>query len=115
MSTRQLFSGLVFTLWMLAGGMPSAAVAGGTHLYDFQVSCSNGHDYALRPRAVTVDGDVVTGRFGRVHHQGRHVRLIPMGVGYRYAGKGIWLDGVRGQAVLHLSKRRSYECMVWPG
>ena len=78
------------------------------------VSCSNGQTYALTPRAVADDGDLVTGYLHLSPRRSVHVRLIPMGVGYRYAGLGIWLDGVRGDAVLHFGKHRSVDCTVSP-
>ncbi|EGP07239.1 hypothetical protein CSIRO_2967 [Bradyrhizobiaceae bacterium SG-6C] len=35
-----------------------------------------------------------------------------MGVGYRYAGKGIWLDGHRGNAQLNFGKNNAVACSV---
>lgn len=78
------------------------------------LSCSNGRSYALTPRAVAYDGDVVTGYLHLSPRRSVHVRLVPMGVGYRYAGLGIWLDGVRGEAVLHFGKHRAVDCSVSP-
>ena len=72
-------------------------LAGGDQL---TLSCENGRQYPLRPRAVSVVGDVVTGYLQLSPRQRIHVRLIPMGDGYRYAGRGIWFDGIRGDAVL---------------
>jgi hypothetical protein len=43
-----------------------------------------------------------------------HVRLIPMGDGYRYAGRGVWLDGIRGDATLHFGQHRAVDCLVSP-
>jgi hypothetical protein len=38
-----------------------------------------------------------------------------MGAGYRYAGRGIWLDGVRNEAVLNFGARQAITCEVdWP-
>src|SRR5215212_546723 len=53
-------------------------------------TCENGQQYPLCPIAVSIAGEVVT---GALYTGGRatHVRMIPMGVGYRYAGRGIWL------------------------
>jgi hypothetical protein len=44
------------------------------------------------------------------HHT--HIRLIPLGVDYRYAGRGLWLDGVRGDAELNFGKRHAVACSV---
>jgi len=68
-------------------------------------TCDNGHHYPLCPRAVSVEGEVVTASLltGR---GGVHVRLVPMGVGYRYAGRGIWLDGFQENALLNFGKHR---------
>jgi hypothetical protein len=93
-------------------GLASApANAGGSNL---SLACSNGHTYALSPRAVAVDGDLVTGYLRLSPRHSVHVRLVPMGDGYRYAGRGIWLDGIRGDATLHFGKRRSVDCQVSP-
>ena len=68
-------------------------------------TCDNGHHYPLCPRAVSVEGEVVTASLltGR---GGVHVRLVPMGVGYRYAGRGIWLHGFQENALLNFGKHR---------
>ena len=47
-----------------------------------------------------VTASLLTGRGGV------HVRLVPMGVGYRYAGRGIWLDGFQENALLNFGKHR---------
>jgi hypothetical protein len=54
----------------------------------------------------------VTGHFYLSRHHGLPMRLIPMGEGYRYAGRGIWLDGIREHALLYLSKYRPLACVV---
>jgi hypothetical protein len=78
------------------------------------LSCDNGRIYPLRVRAVSEAGEIVTGYLGTGH--GRvHVRLIPMGNGYRYAGRGIWFDGKRDVAVLYFGQYRSVTCTVIPG
>src|SRR4051794_31371035 len=56
-------------------------------------TCENGRQYPLCPIAVSIAGEVVTASLYTGHHSAMHVRMIPMGVGYRYAGRGIWLDG----------------------
>ena len=63
------------------------------------LSCENGRDYPLHP--------LVTG-----HGRGVHMRLIPMGSGYRYAGRGVWFDGMRGQAVLNWGRPDEVPCRV---
>ncbi|WP_246583994.1 hypothetical protein [Bradyrhizobium iriomotense] len=73
--------------------------------------CENGKQYPLCPIAVSVAGEVVTASL----HTGRggaHVRLVPMGVGYRYAGRGIWLDGFRENALLNFGKHSQIACTL---
>jgi len=74
-------------------------------------TCENGHTYPLCPIAVSVVGEVVTASL----YTGRgsaHVRMIPMGVGYRYAGRGIWLDGFRDNALLNFGKHNQIACTI---
>src|SRR4029078_3020709 len=62
----------------------------------------NGHEKPLRPTCVSRENDLVTGYMlmtGRGH--GVHMRLIPMGSGYRYAGGGVWVDRVWRNTVLY--------------
>jgi hypothetical protein len=33
-------------------------------------------------------------------------------VGYRYIGRGVWFDGLRGDATLFLDKGRAVSCAV---
>ena len=97
---------------LLIGG-PSKATAGGwAPGANFSVSCENGANYRLRADRASFPGDVVTGHFYLSRHRGVSVRLIPMGEGYRYAGRGIWLDGIREHALLYLSKYRPLACVV---
>ena len=74
-------------------------------------TCENGHQYPLCPRAVSVEGEVVTASL-LTGHGGVHVRLVPMGVGYRYAGHGIWLDGFRENALLNFGKHHQVACAI---
>ena len=74
---------------------------------DIVFVCENGREYPLCPIAVTVAGEVVTASF-----HSSHVRLIPMGVGYRYAGHGIWLDGFRQNALLNFGKHSQVACTL---
>jgi hypothetical protein len=73
--------------------------------------CENGQQYPLCPIAVSVVGEVVTGSLFTGRHA-THVRLIPMGVGYRYAGRGIWLDGFRENALLNFGKHNQIACTI---
>ena len=77
------------------------------------LACENGRNYPIRPLAVSREYDLVTGYLlstGSGHSI--HVRLVPMGVGYRYAGRGVWFDGLRGEAVLNWGTRRAVPCTV---
>ncbi len=108
-----------FRNWLAAGalaafslvGPVSEALAGGT-CAGLTLSCENGRSYPLCPIAVTIEGEIVTGRLGLSPGRGVHVRLVPMGVGYRYIGRSIWFDGVRSDAVLYLGKHRAVACTV---
>ena len=76
------------------------------------LSCDNGGTYPIRAKAVTSDGDLVTGYIVLPRRQAIYIRLVPMEQGYRYAGRGGWLDGVRRVAELHGGKNRSMACTV---
>jgi hypothetical protein len=79
---------------------------------DFSIACENGANYRLSSGTAVFPGDIVT---ARLHLSPRHalpVRLMPMGMGYRYAGRGVWLDGIREHAWLYLSKYRPVACLV---
>jgi hypothetical protein len=77
------------------------------------LSCENGQNYPIQPIAVSREGDLVAGYLLRTG-TGRaiHLRLIPMGVGYRYAGRGVWFDGLRGEAVLNWGRADAVPCSV---
>jgi hypothetical protein len=92
------------------GAVPEA-FAGGT-CAGLTLSCENGRSYPLCPIAVSIEGEIVTGRLGISPGRGLHVRLVPMGVGYRYIGRNVWIDGVRSDAVLYLGKHRAIACTV---
>jgi hypothetical protein len=79
---------------------------------DYAISCENGGNYRLIAGPAVVPGDVVTGHLFLSPHHGLPVRLMPMGEGYRYAGRGVWLDGIRNHALLYLSKYRPVACIV---
>ena len=77
------------------------------------LACENGKNYPIRPLAVSRENDLVTGymvNLGRKYSV--HLRLVPMGVGYRYAGRGIWFDGERQEAVLNWGKPNAVPCTV---
>ena|SRR5882672_1403707 len=75
-------------------------------------SCENGREYPLCPIAVSVVGEVVTASLFTSRRSSMHVRLVPMGVGYRYAGRGVWLDGFRGNALLNFGKHNQVACTI---
>lgn len=111
---KSQFSALVLATFaglVLAPAQASAQVPGARA---FNVACENGRAYVLRPRAQTVSGDVITGYLMTSRRGSTHVRLMPLGEGYRYAGRGIWLDGIRSEALLYLSKRHPVPCAVTP-
>jgi hypothetical protein len=91
------------------GLMASPSAVGGCSEIVF--SCENGRQYPLCPIAVSVVGEVVTASLYTGRHA-THVRMIPMGVGYRYAGRGFWLDGYRDNAVLNFGKQSQVACTI---
>jgi hypothetical protein len=103
----------LFVAAALALFWPAGARAGGLGpAPGFTLSCDNGQSYPMWPKTTTVTGEVVTGYIRTSSGRAVHVRLIPMGVGYRYAAPGLWLDGVRGDAELNFGTRRSVTCTV---
>lgn len=75
-------------------------------------TCENGREYPLCPIAVSVVGEVVTASLYTSPRSRLHVRMIPMGVGYRYAGRGVWLDGFRDNALLNFGKQGQIACTI---
>jgi hypothetical protein len=75
------------------------------------LACEDGRQYPLCPIAVSLSGDIVTASL-HTDYGSTHVRLVPMGVGYRYAGRGVWLDGLRENAVLNFGNSVSIACTV---
>jgi hypothetical protein len=102
-------TGAVFTLALLSPSIARALPP------DFVLSCENGRTYPIQARAVTVDGDLVTGYVRTRHHRGAHIRLVPMGAGYRYIARGVWLDGWRSDAELNLGPHKPLACTVTRG
>jgi hypothetical protein len=92
------------------GLMTSGPAAG--RCSEIVFTCDNGREYPLCPIAVTIAGEVVTASLFTSPHSAMHVRLIPMGVGYRYAGRGIWLDGFRENALLNFGKHSQVACTI---
>ena len=78
----------------------------------FAISCENGGNYELISGPAVVPGDVVISHLFLSPNHSLPVRLMPMGVGYRYAGRGVWLDGIREHALLYLSKYHPVACIV---
>jgi hypothetical protein len=103
----------------LSTAASAADVASGAGLaaaHKMWLSCENGREYPLRPIAVSREYDLVTGYMlttGR--GRGVHMRLLPMGSGYRYAGQGVWFDGLRGEAVLNWGRPDAVPCKVLQG
>ncbi|MCR6735145.1 MAG: hypothetical protein NVV83_14205 [Afipia sp.] len=93
------------------GTLSGAAQAGGL-CADFILTCENGRTYPFCPRAISEAGDIVTGNLVTGPHSSVHMRLIPMGIGYRYAGKGIWFDGFESAAALYFDKNAPLACTV---
>jgi hypothetical protein len=98
-------------LVLLASPQASAGAAPS----EFIAACENGHSYPIRARAISDQGELVTGNLFTGRHRATHIRLIPMGFGYRYAAKGLWLDGWRSDADLNFGKRRTVACTVTLG
>jgi hypothetical protein len=99
---------------LLLVGLQSQSFAGGA-CAGLTLSCENGRTYPLCPIAVSIEGEIVTGRLLLSPARGVHVRLVPMGVGYRYIGRGIWFDGIRSDAVLYFGGREAVSCKVYRG
>jgi hypothetical protein len=93
-----------------AGGAVAADHAETSRMW---LACENGHNYPIRPIAVSREYDLVTGYLVTTGDgRGVHLRLVPMGAGYRYAGVGVWFDGERGEAVLNWGTDHPTPCTV---
>lgn len=95
-----------------SAGAPEAQASAGRLCSELKLVCENGHTYPFCPIAVSDAGDVVTGHLVLSGRRGAHMRLVPMGVGYRYAGRGIWFDGLDSQALLYFGNRSPVSCDV---
>lgn len=93
------------------GGVTNSARAGG-YCADMALTCENGRTYPLCPIAVSDEGEIVTARLVLGAGRGLHVRLMPLGIGYRYAGRGVWFDGVRQNATLNFGMHSAVQCTV---
>jgi hypothetical protein len=93
-------------------GISQPQAAAGGLCSELRLVCENGHTYPFCPIAVSDHGDVVTGLLVTGGRRGHHMRLVPMGNGYRYAGHGIWFDGLESEAILHFSKDSWVPCTV---
>jgi hypothetical protein len=100
------------TALLLTLGVESAFARGHCSL---RLACDNGRNYPVCPIAVSDHGDLVTARVITGRGRGVYVRLIPMGNGYRYAGLGMWVDGIDGDAVLYRGRRYGVSCTVYHG
>ena len=78
---------------------------------DIVVACENGRQYPLCPIAVSVAGEIVTAAL-HTGYGATHVRLVPMSVGYRYAGRGVRLDGFRNNAILNFGEHVQIDCTI---
>ena len=100
----------------LSTGAPAADMSGaspGAAHAKMWLACENGREYPIRPIAVSREYDLVTGYMLMTGHgRGVHMRLIPMGSGYRYAGPGVWFDGLRGNAALYWGTPAEVPCKV---
>ena len=111
---RLRFWGLLAILGAISGGASFTAqpAQAGGYCSDMVLTCENGRNYPLCPIAVSDEGEIVTGHLVLGPGHGVHVRLVPLGVGYRYAGRGIWFDGAREHATLFFGKHSSVQCLV---
>lgn len=96
---------------MVALFTPPQAVAG-TYGANFVATCENGHSYPVRARAISDQGELVTGDLLTGRHRATYIRLVPVGFGYRYAARGLWLDGWRSNADLYSGKQQPIACTV---
>ena len=110
-------SSRLFGRALIAGALVAMGIAGPGQAFahgppDYLLSCANGRTYPIRARAVTVDGDLVTGYVWTHRGRGPHIRLVPMGAGYRYIARGLWIDGWRADAEMNFGHPTSIPCTV---
>ena len=88
------------------------SVWAGGYCSNLRLACENGRSYPICPIAVSERGELVTAHLALGRGRGIRVRLVPMGVGYRYIGPGVWFDGLRGDAALFLDRDNPIACTV---
>lgn len=93
-----------------ADGIDVPRASRAIHCNTITLVCENARTYGLCPIGVTDVGELVTGTLTTPGPT--YVRLIPMGNGYRYAGRGIWFDGKGDAGRLYFGHRRSVACAV---
>jgi hypothetical protein len=95
--------GLALTALLLPFALSATAFGAGQSAgQKMWLACENGQNYPIQPAAISREYDLVTGYMLRTRMgHAVHLRLVPMGSGYRYEGGGIWFDGLRGNAVLN--------------
>jgi hypothetical protein len=94
------------------GSLGSHSAGAGGYCSDLALTCENGKTYPLCPIAVGDEGEIVTAHLALGPGRGAHVRLIPVGNGYRYAGRGVWFDGIRKDVTLNFGVHSSVQCTV---
>jgi hypothetical protein len=114
MLKARIFGGVAGAMLATAILGAAPASAGGT-CSELQLQCENGRTYPLCPIAVSDVGEVVTGHLVTAPRRGIHVRLVPMGQGYRYIGRGVWFDGVREDGLLYFGNNQPIACKVYHG
>jgi len=108
-------SGAIAVAMLAMAAFGSAPASAGGTCSELQLHCENGHTYPLCPIAVSDIGEVVTGHLVLAPRRGLHVRLVPMGQGYRYIGRGVWFDGVREDGMLYFGNSQPIACKVYHG
>jgi hypothetical protein len=101
-----------FGLAAIVALFTSPQAVAGAYRSDFVATCENGHSYPVRARAISDQGELVTGHLLTGRHGAAYIRLVPVGFGYRYAARGLWLDGWRSDADLHFGKHQPIACTV---
>jgi hypothetical protein len=95
--------------------LPLESASARGHCSTLRLACEDGRNYPVCPIAVSDAGELVTARVITGRGRGVHVRLIPMGNGYRYAGLGVWVDGIGPDAVYYRGKSHGLACTVVHG
>jgi len=104
---------LLVALPLILAGVPVPANAGGL-CSSLVLTCEDGRTYPFCPVAVSEEGEIATGFLTVSRRHGLHMRLVPMGAGYRYIGNGVWFEGIRSQAMLYFGESRAIACTVAP-